>query len=215
MNQTIYVFSGLGADERVFQNMDFGDNDVQFIPWITPNKTETIESYAARIKSQIRTENPVLIGLSFGGMMAIEVAKQIETRQLILIASAKNKFEIPKSYRVAGMLKLDKVVPIPWLKSANRLTYWFFGAHSNDEKKLLNTILKNTDPEFIRWAIGQIIRWKNQQIIPHVIHIHGTSDKILPYRHIDSPLKIVNGGHLMTLNKSEEIAGLIRSFLYF
>lgn len=215
MNQTIYVFSGLGADERVFQNMDFGNNDVQFIAWITPNKTETIESYAARIKLQIRIENPILIGLSFGGMIAIEVAKQIETKQLILIASAKNKFEIPIVYRLAGILKLDKFVPISWLKSVNRLTYWFFGAHSNDEKKLLKAILKDTDPDFLQWAIGQIVRWKNQQIISNVIHIHGTNDKILPYRRIDSPVKIDDGGHLMTLNKSKEIAGLIRSFLYF
>ena len=99
--KTVYVFSGLGADERVFHKIDFSGYDVHFIKWITPQKNESIESYALRLTSQITKPLPVLIGLSFGGMMAVEVAKHIATEKIILISSAKSKNEIPFYFRTA------------------------------------------------------------------------------------------------------------------
>ncbi|WP_221394889.1 hypothetical protein [Dyadobacter sp. NIV53] len=91
MKKEIYIFSGLGADERVFQRLDFSESSAIFIKWIIPLNNETIEHYATRLLDQIHTTQPVLIGLSFGGIMAVEVAKQIDTEKIILIASAKIK----------------------------------------------------------------------------------------------------------------------------
>ena len=84
--KTVYVFSGLGADERVFYKIDFGNCAVIFIKWIAPKKNESIECYAVRITAQITTTHPVLVGLSFGGMMAVEVAKHIATEKIVLIS---------------------------------------------------------------------------------------------------------------------------------
>lgn len=96
-------------------------------------KRETIESYAARIRSQIKTKNPILLGISFGGMMAVEVAKQIETDKVILISSAKTKHELPSYYRFSGKLRLYKIIPTWILKSANMVVYWFFGVQSKSD----------------------------------------------------------------------------------
>lgn len=85
----IYVFSGLGVDKRVYDNIDFGTLDVEFIDWIEPLKNESLESYAFRISKKITEENPILIGLSFGGMLAAEISKIINVKKIILIASAK------------------------------------------------------------------------------------------------------------------------------
>jgi hypothetical protein len=52
----IYVFSGLGVDERVFDNIDFGRLDVEFIDWIEPLNNESLESYAFRISKKINSE---------------------------------------------------------------------------------------------------------------------------------------------------------------
>ena len=41
----IYVFSGLGVDKRVYDNIDFGTLDVEFIDWIEPLKNESLENY--------------------------------------------------------------------------------------------------------------------------------------------------------------------------
>lgn len=205
MAKRLYIFSGLGADERVFERLDFSGFSVTFIKWIIPLKGESIEEYTTRLLQQVTTTKPVLIGLSFGGMIAVEAAKQIETEKVILIASAKTKKEIPFYYRFAGAARLHKIVPAGWFKSVNGITNWFFGAHAGAEKKLLKEILQDTDPFFLTWAIDKIVRWSNQTSIQNLFHLHGTSDRILPFRFVHCDRTIKNGGHFMTLNKVEEI----------
>lgn len=100
---TVYIFSGLGVDRRVFDRIDFKDLDVKFIDWIDPIKNETLQNYAKRISRKITSENPILIGLSFGGMIAVEISKILNTKKIILIASAKNKYELPFIYRLFGI----------------------------------------------------------------------------------------------------------------
>lgn len=210
MTKEIYIFSGLGADERVFQQLDFSDFNATFIKWIVPLPKETIEHYATRLLDQITTAKPILIGLSFGGLMAVEVAKQIAAEKIILIASAKTKNEVPFYYRYAGHLGLHKLLPIRLLTSSNFVTDWFFGTTSPSDKQLLKQILMDTDPAFLKWAIDKVANWTNQTHIINIFHIHGTSDKILPLKFVTCDQEIENGGHLMTLNKADELNKILR-----
>ena len=98
--KNVYIFSGLGADKRVFQKMDFSEYNATFVEWILPNRTENIESYSKKLTEQIKHEKPILIGLSFGGIIATEIAKIIETEKIILIDSAKNKTEITHKEKI-------------------------------------------------------------------------------------------------------------------
>lgn len=210
MTKEIYIFSGLGADERVFQKLDFSDFKTTFVKWIVPQDNETIENYSTRLLAQITTIKPTLIGLSFGGIIAVEVAKQIETDKVIIIASAKTKIEIPFYYRFAGQLGLHKLLPTQLLKSSNFITNWFFGATSTFDKQLLRQILIDTNPIFLKWAIDKVAKWTNQIQTKNIFHIHGTSDRILPLKFVNCNLTIKNGGHLMTLNKSDELNNILR-----
>ncbi|GAB3512250.1 hypothetical protein GCM10027341_52750 [Spirosoma knui] len=209
----IYIFSGLGADERVFKDLDFSGFEVTFIRWIQPQLNETIEEYAKRLTQQINTARPILIGLSFGGIMAVEVAKLIATSKVILIASAKTRQEIPFYYRLAGQLRLHKLLPTALLKRPNIVSDWFFGVHSQEDKQLLAAILRDTDSHFLRWAIDKIVTWTNQKPPQNLTHIHGTADKILPFRYIASDLMVIGGGHFMTVNKAGELTKAVRGLL--
>lgn len=213
MTKELYIFSGLGADGRVFQQLDFSGFSTTFIKWIAPRHKETIEEYATRLLDQITTIKPILIGLSFGGLIAVEVAKQIETEKVILIASAKTKKEIPFYYRFAGQLRLHKLLPTGLLKKSNFITNWFFGTSSTFDKQFLKQILIDTDPAFLKWAVDKVARWTNQTQTENLFHIHGTSDKILPLIFVNCNLTVKNGGHLMTLNKSIELNNIIRQQL--
>jgi len=210
LTKKLYIFSGLGADERVFHRLDFSDFTTTFIKWIVPLDNEAIENYATRLLDQITTAKPTLIGLSFGGLIAVEVAKQIDTEKVILIASAKTKKEIPFYYRFAGQLGLHKLLPTRLLKSSNFITNWFFGTSSTFDKRLLKQILIDTDPTFLKWAIDKLAKWTNITHTKNIFHIHGASDKILPLTFVNSNVKIINGGHLMTLNKAEELSKILR-----
>ena len=213
MTKELYIFSGLGADERVFQRLDFSGYSTTFIKWLIPHDTDTIEHYATRLLDQITTTKPTLIGLSFGGLIAVEVAKQIETEKVILIASAKTKNEIPFYYRFAGQLRLHKLLPTRLLKSSNFIANWFFGTSSTFDKQLLKQILIDTDQTFLKWAIDKVVSWTSQTLTKNIFHIHGTRDRILPLRFVNCDSTIKNGGHLMTLNKSEELNNILKQQL--
>ena len=213
MSNHIYIFSGLGADESVFKKMDFSGLKITFIYWLIPNERESIENYATRILSQIKTEKPTLIGLSFGGIMAVEVAKQIETEKVILIASVKTKTEIPFYFRLVGKLNIHRLLPIILFKKSNFISNWFFGVKSTFDKELLQKILKDIDTTFLSWAIDRIVGWSNQTKLKNIKHIHGTSDRIFPICFIDCEFKVNTGGHFMTLNKAKQLTEIVRELL--
>jgi pimeloyl-ACP methyl ester carboxylesterase len=213
LTKELYIFSGLGADERVFQLMNFYEFSPTFIKWIPPTKDESIDSYACRILSQVKSPHPILIGLSFGGIMAIEVAKLIETEKVIIIASAKVKSEIPFYFRLIGKSGIHKLVPASFLKKYNFITSWFFGAKQASERILLKQILKDTDSFFLKWALDKVINWENKYELTNVFHVHGTHDRILPIKFVKSNSNIKNGGHFMTLSHAQEISEILNKAL--
>jgi pimeloyl-ACP methyl ester carboxylesterase len=206
----IYLISGLGADARIFQNIDFENlqyfKDKQplepvHIHWISSEKNETIAEYARRLSAQITTENPIVLGVSFGGIMAAEIAKQLPCAHIILVATVKTRSEIAFLYRFLGALKLHKILPMALYKYANPVTNWFFGMKTNEEKVLLKNILQDTDTAFLRWAIDAVLTWQNETPPENCTHFHGTNDHIFPIKNLETQhISVENGGHLMVFN---------------
>lgn len=95
----IYFLSGLGADESVFKALHLPGVERVYLNWIEPLPKESMEAYAQRMANRIAEPNPIIIGLSFGGMMAMEIAKLITVKQLILVSSAKTAKELPPYFR--------------------------------------------------------------------------------------------------------------------
>lgn len=212
--KNIYCVSGLGADERVFQQLEFEGYQPVHIRWLEPERGESIADYAQRLTAQIKTEKPILIGLSFGGLIAIEIAKQIEVEKVILVSSAKNKREIPFYFRLFRWFPIHRLIPLKsLLRFVNWLAYWFFSLETIDERKLLRAILLDTDPHFLKWAIHRVVIWNNEKIPENLCHVHGTSDRIFPISFVDADLQIEKGGHLMIMNRASQISALISDVL--
>ena len=193
----------------MFQNFSFEGFEVVHIDWDLPLENETLQNYALRISENIKDENAILIGLSFGGILSVEISKIKKFKKVFLLSSAKTKFEIPFYYRVLGKLNLLKIIPNSILKRVNYLTYLVFGAKTNFEKNLLKDIIKNTDKHFLKWALHQIMNWKNENYSENIVHIQGDSDLILPHNFIKYDYLIKDGTHFMTLNQSKEIETII------
>ena len=220
MPQKIFIFSGLGADHRVFHKMNFQEFVPVFIHWLEPLKKETIQNYAIRISKQITEPNPIVLGISFGGIMAIEVSKFLPFQKLVLIASAKSKQEIPFLYRMLGKLKVPLFFPMEWLKKSNRLSYFVFSVSAQEDRKILDDIYNETSPTYLRWALNTVCTWQNEGMswncIPapkNLIHIHGTNDRILYYSNIKNAVPIPNGGHLLPLTETQKLEEIILNFL--
>lgn len=88
--KTIYCISGLGADEKAFSRLSIEGYQLQIINWLKPLHNETLQEYATRMRETIKEEEPILIGLSFGGIMCTEIAKQIPVQKIIIISSIKS-----------------------------------------------------------------------------------------------------------------------------
>lgn len=205
MKKQLYLFSGLGADHRTFQRLNLSDFEVTHIQWLEPIPGETIGQYADRLLPQINKPRPVLIGLSFGGLVSIEVAKKIPTGRVILISSIKTRKEIPFYLRWIGLCRVHKLIPVSFLRRTNLLTYWFFGVQAPSDKKLLKQIIKDTDSTFVKWAIDQLLRWRNETIPSDLYHIHGSKDRLLPAKYIKGYSNVSGGGHWMVMDKAEEV----------
>lgn len=170
----IYLISGLGADYRVFQKISLKGYNYTHIEWTAPkSQNQSIVDYTKSLLPQIKHENPILIGISFGGMIAIEMAKLIPTTKVIVISTIKTRNELPLKYRLMGLVGLNKITP-EWMLNKNSVFLELvFGIKSDEGKKVFREIIADTDTHFMKWAINQIVSWNNTTVPKNVIHIHG------------------------------------------
>lgn len=213
--QTIYAFSGLGADSRAFANLDLSGYTVVHIDWLLPNSRESLSDYVLRLaeKYSIPKQGAFVIGISFGGMCLSTLAKTYDFAKIVFISTAKTKYELPRSYRFSKYIPLYKLIPAQQLTKSNAILAWLFSAKTSVEKQLLKEIIEGSNPTFLKWAINCIIHWDNTVIPTNFFHIHGDEDRIIPISNVKYMMRIRNGGHLMALNKAEELSLHIRKYL--
>ena len=210
----IYYISGFGADERIFAKIDFGENESHFIAWKIPDKKETIQSYAGRMAAEIIYPNPILIGLSFGGMMSVEIGKLIPVEKIILVSSVCCRRELPFYMKLTSVLNLNRLIPMKPYGILEAIENHNLGVETKEEKLLLREYRKNLNLQYSNWAINEVVNWKNEWLPPNYIHIHGTNDHIFPIRYIINPdYKIKNAGHLLLMNNYEEVNQIFKKEL--
>ena len=202
----IYAISGLGADKRVFQFLNL---EHEFIPidWIDPLKNESIAEYAKRFSSVIDTsEKFCVLGVSFGGLIAVEISKFLKPELTILISSAETRQEIPLIYRILGKTKIVKIIPAKLLNPPRWMAKILFGTK---KVALLNEILDDADLKFTKWAVQELSSWKNEQKVEKVLKIVGTKDKLIPLKNEQDIELIEGGGHLMIIDNADEVSSII------
>lgn len=211
--KTIYCISGLGADERAFSRLQLNDYKIICLPWLTPLPKETISQYATRMSEPITGDKPVLIGLSFGGMMSIEIAKLIPVEKVILISSIKSDKELPRWMKTAGMLRLNKIFPMRSSKLTEPIQNRFIGITTPEEIEMVRSYRRNAPQVYMDWAINEVLKWRNDWQPPTVYHIHGDADRIFPINQLKPTHVIKGGGHFMIINKAAEVNAALQHIL--
>ncbi len=212
--KTIYCISGLGADARAFSKLNIEAYQLKVIQWLQPLPKETIEEYAKRMRAEIKEENPVLMGLSFGGILCIEISKQIPVQKIIIISSVKSYRELPLWMKAVGHLKLNKIVPIRSNhKFSLSLQNHFLGITTKEEKEVVAVSRKKHNAKYIQWAVDKVINWRNNWQPPVIFHIHGDKDRMFPVKRIKPTYTIKNGGHFMIMNRAAEVSVFINQSL--
>ena len=208
-----YVISGMGADHRVFSRIDFPENHTH-LPWIENLKDESLQDFSLRMAKDITHPSPTIIGLSFGGIVAQEIAAQIFIKELILISTVKNKDEKPWFMGIAGALHVPDMLPDSLLKRANKLMAYAFSLVNPDEQEVLQSCFENTSPEHLKWAMNQIANWEGVQHNTPMYHIHSTEDKVFSSSKSKTDADIqFTGGHLAVFTNATELNEILRKKL--
>lgn len=210
----MYFISGLAADRNIFKHLTIPDGfRPLYLDFIAPLPKETLEQYAARLAEDIDHSAPfVLVGLSLGGMLAVEIARYNRPVKLILLSTIQCASELPPSYKFASRIGLHRLVPISLLKYGSIIKR-LFTLESEADKAYLRKVIRQTDPSFIRWAMNAILKWKNNKPPEHCLHIHGTADEILPIKYTRPTHAIYGGEHLMVLTRAKEISSIMKECL--
>jgi len=211
----LYFISGLGADERVFKKLTLPEHyKINHIKWPELSQNETLHSYCLKISEMIDSSQPFsLVGLSFGGIVATEISKFLQPQATIIISSISTRSGLPFHYKICGWLRLNKLVPAFAMNKVYPFTYWYFGVTAPADKKLLKEVIHDTPTQFLKWAINEILHWKNEVRPDNLFHIHGTNDKLFPFSITKADKAVENGGHLMVYTNADSVSNLIRSHL--
>jgi pimeloyl-ACP methyl ester carboxylesterase len=209
-----YFISGLGADKKAFQRIQLPQGyEPVYLEWMTPQKEESLTDYARRFSSQIKNDDAfILIGLSFGGMLATEIARLRKPLKTIIISSIGSSNELPWYFKSAGKIGLHKAVPIKFLTAGTMLKN-VMGVGSKEDKAIIYNYAKFADPYLVRWSLNAIINWYQPERLPGIVHLHGSNDHMLPLRFTHPDYIIKNGGHLMVFNKAEEVNRILNEVL--
>ncbi|GAB3009116.1 hypothetical protein GCM10027051_07370 [Niabella terrae] len=211
----VYAIPGFGVDQQLFSRLNL-DAGLQCINWLQPLQQESLREYAIRMAASIQEADAVLIGVSFGGMLAIEISKFLQLSRVIIISSAKTRSELPWYFRWAGRSKIYRILPVGWLQRSKllyALANWRLGARSPEEKYFAAYYRSHAELPYVKWSMHQILNWQNQDYPSGLIHIHGDADHILPIRHMKPTHTIRGGTHMMVFNRAEEISALINQQL--
>lgn len=203
----IYAISGLGADKRVFNYLTL-DHKLIPVEWIKPKPKETIVEYSKRLIIEYgidKEEDFGVLGVSFGGLIATEISKLTKPRFTILISSAETRNELSVIIKLTGKSKLIELIPEKLLNPPKAIAYFMFGT---EKKELLNSILDETDLNFTKWAMRELMNWENQSRLTNLIKIGGSNDKLLPPKG-DNTILIDKGEHFMIVDKADEISKII------
>ena len=63
---------GMAASPTIFERIQLpeGTFEMHLLEWEIPNTGESLTAYAQRIAQKVKEDNPILVGVSFGGRKA-------------------------------------------------------------------------------------------------------------------------------------------------
>ena len=215
---SVYFMPGLAANASIFERISLPENqfDTYFMEWEIPLDNETLSEYAHRISKKVTHDNPVLVGVSFGGILVQEIAQFLNPRKIIIISSVKDKNELPKRFQLASFTKIYKLFPSKIVANLEDYTKFFLGKSLKKRAALYKKYLSVRDRSYLHWSIYNVINWNGvKKTSENLVHIHGTEDKVFPLKNISNCVVVEGGTHVMILRKSKTITKHIHESLTF
>ncbi|MEM9325971.1 MAG: alpha/beta hydrolase [Bacteroidota bacterium] len=213
---TIYCIPGLGFDQRIFDGLRLSNCQLMHLKWLEPLKGEQLPDYARRMSQAIDKDEPItLLGYSFGGLVAQEIAAHRAVDKVLLLSSIKDRKELSPLFRQVAPWKLYLL----FQKGVALRLLQLWGANhgfSHSETAFFRDMLSHLSNYYFQWGLRSISEWQIPKLpsATQVIHIHGTRDRPFPIRYLKNVDITVEGGdHMMIYKQPQVIAKILqRSF---
>jgi len=208
----IYLMPGLAASSKIFEYLQFPSNEIKlhYLEWLLPtSKKEPLVQYAKRMAELVTESNPILLGVSFGGIVVQEMSQFLNPQKIILISSIKSSDELPNRLKIIEKTQLYKLFPSKYVNNFEDYASYAFGDFAKKRVKLYQEYLSVRDAVYLDWAIENVLKWKQKTPLKNTIHIQGTEDHIFPIKHIKNCIEVENGTHEMIIFKAKTISKLI------
>lgn len=206
----VYVIPGLGTTKELFRFIDLKDTELRFLDWPELENGETMRSLADKMANGIVETKPYyLMGVSFGGMLCSEIARVKKPVKTILISSSKCRKELPLLFRLFKYLPIHNWIPESQLRLLARNSRRILGFDRSFIKEF-HKMIDAMPKEYFKRAINCIINWDQSDCSGKgIIHIHGTSDKLIWYKNVRADHTVKNGSHAMIIDNAKEISAII------
>ncbi len=211
----VILFSGMGGDGRLFRPIRIPEAEIVTPDHTEPAPGETLTQYASRMADNLNIlPEDIVGGVSFGGMLAGEIARQRPVAGLILLGSCLRPSRLPRSYR--WVERLGRFIPdfVLGLRSWRPLVRWRFAPITRDAETCLIEMAVSCPAAQIRAFGRMVIGWPGvDNVLCPVLSIHGDRDRIIPLRCAEPGLILKDAGHAFTLTHSGQTNSAIREFL--
>ena len=199
----VYCMPGMAASPKIFEYLKLPINfQTHLLSWIPPLKDEPISKYAKRMTSRIVFKNPILLGVSFGGILVQGMAKHISVEKIVIVSSIKVKDELPLPMKMAKKTNIHKLLPTQWIDNLDYLAILAFGKGIRKRVALYQRYLSERNPEYLNWAVDALVNWDQNKFSTKLIHIHGESDTVFPLKNLVKPFFKIKGGHAAIITES-------------
>ena len=90
------------------------------------------------------------------------------------------------------------------------MNVYFISGLGADERVFQRLTFPNSfTVHHLKWAINEILNWQNRIRPENITHIHGTADKLFPFKLTKADISIKDGGHLMVYVNAEVMSDII------
>ena len=213
----LILLPGLSASREVFEPQLQQFPNAIVPDWPEPNPGETFAAYAERFSEQLRPHRPCILGgMSFGGMLAQEMARFLKPEGLLLMATIRGPDELPLYGRIGKRFR--GLIPYLPMRVLQTLTGVFEcpGVRSLFPfRRILARQFREANRELFRWSLDQICRWSEPPVVDcPVWHIHGDNDLVLPASRTTPDCLVAGAGHVLSLSHPQDINRFIRECLH-
>lgn len=199
----VYFMPGMGAGPAIFDHIKLPVEKfkIHLLSWKMPERNESLSAYAKRMTTDIKHKNPVLIGVSLGGVIVQEMTHYISVARLIIISSVKTKYELPPRMQFAQSTGIYRILPTRLIKHLGKFRKLPIGHFAKKRIQLYERYMDVADKHYFDWAIKNLVTWDRKTPIEGIVHIHGEKDIVFPIKYITDCIVVSKGTHVMILSK--------------